>query len=193
MCERFIANDQQIETLDVERRVKNGESFDVAGWRHIYICPKSKLTIEEMETIINRSELRIGDRPKFVIIDYIGLMEGGGGKRYEKLSNIAEGLKVLARSTNTVVIVASQVRRDKERIEIDMHDGKDSSAIECSAQLILGAGRPTADTMTIKILKNTKRAGQPLIECNFDGHRQTITEVRTNAPERKLFGGADEN
>ena len=177
MCERFIANDKRVNTLDVETETRAGKQFSVDGWSHVFICPQSKMTLEDMEAIINKSELKIGRRPAFVMVDYIGLMGGDAGKRYERLSNVAEGLKVLARATNTVMIVASQVSRDKERTEINLHDGKDSGSIESSAQLVLGCMRPAKDRMSIKILKNTKRAGQPVIDCIFDGNKQTITEL----------------
>jgi hypothetical protein len=177
MCERFIARDTGVETVDVERRTIRGEKFDTKGWGHVFICPESKIDISRMQEIVERAELKMQARPKLVLVDYIGLMSGGSGKRYERMSTIAEGLKVLARSTETVVVMASQVRRDPDRIEINLHDGKDSSSIECSAQLVMGAWRPEIDRINIKLLKQTKRAGEHTIECLFDGHRQKISEL----------------
>jgi replicative DNA helicase len=84
---------------------------------------------------------------------------------------------VLARATDTVVIMASQVRREQDRTEIDLHDAKDSGSVENSAQLVMGAWRPQVDRMTIRILKQTKRAGSVDIHCLFDGHRQRIVEL----------------
>ena len=186
MTERFIANDYQIETLEIERSVKQGKDFSLSGWKHIFVCPKSNVTIEEMENIINKSELKIGKRPACVFVDYIGLMGGGHGKRYERLSTIAESLKIMARTTNTVVIIASQIRRDPNREEVDLHSGRDSSSIESSAQLVIGAWRKKENEMILRILKNTKRAGQPKIECLFNGNTQTIVEL---APDNYTEGG----
>jgi len=177
MCERFIARDTGCQTLDVEKKTRAGEAFNVAGWDHVFICPESRVTIERMEEIIERAELKIGERPRLILVDYVGLMGGGSGKRYERMSTIAEGLKVLARVTETVVIMASQVKRDDERLEVRLHDAKDSGSVENSAQLVLGAWRPSQDEMTIKVLKQTKRAGQFEINCIFDGHRQLIREI----------------
>jgi len=184
MCERFIARDTGTETLDVERQTRKGHTFDVRGWNHVFICPESRMTIERMEEIIERAELKIGTRPRLILVDYVGLMGGGGGgKRYERMSTIAEGLKVLARSTDTVVIMASQVRRDGDRTEVDLHDAKDSGSVENSAQLVLGAWRPQNDRMTIRILKQTKRAGVHDVHCLFDGHRQSIKELMVEGME----------
>jgi hypothetical protein len=177
MVERFIARDLSIETLEVERAVERGHEFDVSGWSNVYLCPESKLDAEKMGDIIERSELKIGRRPALVLVDYIGLMDGPGGKRYERMSTIAEDLKRLARSTRTVVCVASQVARDKDRTEISLHDSRDSSSIESSAQLVLGAWRPGNDRLTLRILKQTRRAGVHDIECRYDGNKQTIQEL----------------
>ena len=177
MVERFIARDQGIETLEVERAVERGQAFDVSGWSSIYLCPESKLDAAKMEGIIVRAELKIGRRPALVLVDYIGLMDGPGGKRYERMSAIAEDLKRLARSTRTVVCVASQVSRDKDRTEVGLHDSKDSGSIESSAQLVLGAWRPDVDRLTLRILKQTRRAGVYDIQCKYDGDRQLIREI----------------
>jgi hypothetical protein len=176
MAERFMARDMQIGASDIERQTKRGVEYDVSGWDHMHICPRTMITVDQMQEIIERSELKIGRHPAFVLVDYIGLVSGGSGKRYERMSTIAEGLKRLGRATNTVMIIATQVRRDNERIEVGLHDCKDSGSIENSAQLVLGAWRPERDTMTIKVLKQTKKAGQPTIYCNYDGDKQMITE-----------------
>jgi len=178
MCERFIARDRRsVTTLEVETQTRRGHFFDVSGWDHVYICPQTRITVDEMEVIINRAELKTQERPRLVLVDYVGLVQAAGSKRYEKISDIAESLKRLARSTETVVICASQVSRDKDRSEIGLHDARDSGALENSAQLVLGAWRPAVDRMSIKILKQTKRAGAVTIDCTFDGDRQFIGET----------------
>jgi len=178
MVERFIARQHEIETRDVEYRTLKGDSFSMSHWKNVFVCQQSKLTVADMENIIIKSELKMQQKPKLILIDYIGLMSGGGGKRYERLSTIAEELKILARTTNTVMIIASQIhRKPEDNIEVGLHDGKDSGSIENSAQLVLGMWRTAEDRIKIKILKNTKRAGTFEIECLFDGHRQKIVEM----------------
>lgn len=177
LTERFIARTTRTNTLDIETGVRKGKLFDVRFWDHVFICPESRLDIGRMEDIINRAELKMGVRPKLILLDYIGLMnDKGGGKRYEKMSNIAESLKVLAKATNTVIIISSQISRNNERQEVSLHDAKDSGSIENSAQLVIGAWRPSPEEITLKILKQTKKAGQTVINCLFDGDKQTITE-----------------
>jgi len=182
MCERFISRSTGIDTLEVESRTRQGEVFDVSPWDHVYHCNDSRIDLDRMEDIIDRAELKMGKRPVLVLVDYVGLMAGGGGgKRYERMSTIAEGLKTLARSSETVIIIASQVKRDPEREEVDLHDAKDSGSVENSAQLVMGAWRPSVDRMSIKILKQTKRAGQVTIDCSFNGDKQLIQELSYDA------------
>jgi hypothetical protein len=187
MTERFIARDLGELTLDVETKTRKGHRFNVKGWDHVYICPESRMTLDRMEEIITRSELKLQAKPQLILIDYVGLMSGGSGKRYERMSTIAEGLKVLARSTETVVIMASQVRRDPERQEVDLHDAKDSGSVENSAQFVAGLWRPKEDRLTIKVLKQTKRAGQITIDCLYDGDRQKIVELKEGYAETTKY------
>lgn len=175
MCERFVALTCKTQSTMVERMVKEGKTFDVSAWRHVWVCPESKMTLEQMEAYIIRSELRTQSKPRLILIDYIGLMGGGNGKRYERLSTIAEGLKVLAKATNTVIVVCSQIKRRETGDEsVGLHDAKDSGSIECSAQLVISAVRPSTESMTLTILKQTKKAGIGEIECWFNGDRQEI-------------------
>tara|TARA_R110000823_G_scaffold315353_1_gene446686 strand:- start:1450 stop:2979 length:1530 start_codon:yes stop_codon:yes gene_type:complete len=176
MAERFIAMDVGKTTSDVERRVRGGETFDVSGWDHVFICPESGVDLERMEEIIVRSELKLGEVPRLVLIDYIGLMGGGGSKRYERISNAAEGLKQLARRTDTIIVVASQLGRNRDRIEVELNDAKDSGSVENSAQLVIGAWRPEPDLITLKVLKQTKMTGESEITAEFNGNMQRITE-----------------
>ena len=115
--------------------------------------------------------------PVLVLIDYVQLIQGAGN-RYEKTSNIAEGLKVVAKTTGVIMVIASQVARRDGDEEIGLHSGKDSGALENSAGLVIGAWRDDEDAtlMTLKVLKSTKGGSGLIIPCNFNGSKMTITE-----------------
>jgi len=153
---------------------------------HIHVCPESGLTLEQIESNILRAELKTGVRPRLVLLDYIQLVKGKG-ERYERTSDTAEGLKALAKSTQTIIILASQVARNKEQKEINIHSGKDSGSLENSAGLVLGAWRDDQDAklMHLHVLKNTKGSGSGAIKvaCNFDGETMRITERSPISPE----------
>lgn len=177
MAERFVARDQQMSTFMVEQLARAGRLANTDGWSHVFICPLSTMTIDRMEQVIIESELKIGARPDLVLVDYVGLLQSnsGGGSRYERMSTIAEDLKRLARSTKTVIFIASQVKRN-EGEEVGLHSAKDSGSLENSSQIVLGATRTAVDEIKIKILKQTKKLGKAEILTHYDGNLQTISE-----------------
>lgn len=151
---------------------------------HIWVCPEGGLTVDEMEDYAIRSELKLGEKPKIIMIDYIQLAKSLRAKgRYERISDVAEGLKTLAKKTKTIVVVVSQISRpeDEKNKEVNVHDAKDSGSIENSAGLVLGVWRdvatdPSGNTMKLKVLKSTKGGGGLVIDCLVDGARMLITE-----------------
>lgn len=183
--ERFCAMSEEIPCYQVESSYQNGTKRD---WRssgklnHIWTCTKSKLTPANVEMLINKAELKMGVRPALVLIDYIQLISGVGAKRYEVISDAAEELKRIAKTTKTIIVIASQVKRkeDSSGMEVSLHDAKESGAIENSCGLVLGVWRPEPDKLHIRILKNTKGRSmgkEEQIECRFDGASMTITEL----------------
>lgn len=173
MFERFIQISEGMHGEKVEYGFKTGQPAD---WnrdklKNIFLCNVTQLTPEKIEEYIIKSELKIGKRPDVVMVDYIGLVKGSGKSRYEAISNNAEQLKLVAGSTKTILIVASQVHRDKQDIQISVHDAKDSGSIENSSQVVVGAWRPQENVMTIKLLKSTRGGGGNSINCDWDGKK----------------------
>jgi 5S rRNA maturation endonuclease (ribonuclease M5)/energy-coupling factor transporter ATP-binding protein EcfA2 len=191
MFERFVGISNGMAGRDVE--VAYRETEDALGredldkiFPHVFVCPKSRMTLEQMEQLIVRSELKIGMKPKLVLVDYVQLIQGTG-KRYERTSDAAEGLKVLAKSTKTILVIASQVARQNHENgpELSLYAGKDSGSLENSAGLVIGAWRDENDAklLHLKVLKNTKGQSGLQIPCNFDGSTMRITE---RAPASKI-------
>lgn len=185
MFERFVQMEIGCYASDIEEEYKTLSKpiyKHYKGLSHILVCPDSGLTVTEIESLIDRSELKLGRRPVVVFVDYIGLIAPGKSatKRYEAISDAAEQLKVIAKRTNTIIIMSSQVHRPNEKkkgVEVSLNDGKDSGSIENSAGLVLGAWRPDRDKLVLKILKNTKGRTGAEIMCNFDGGKMRIEEI----------------
>lgn len=177
MAERYMARWNGLRCREIESKYKHGGELGTKGWGHIYTCPLSSASVETMETIVRKSELKIGRAPGLVLVDYIGLVDGGKGKRYERISDVAESLKRMARATNTVCILGSQVYRDKDRIEVGLHDAKESGSIENSAQMVMGIWRPAENQLCIRVNKQTRGSDKRVIWCEYDGDRQMIREV----------------
>lgn len=177
--ERQITVAYGIKGYDIEAAYRGNRRTETTEADHILICEKSRLKPQDIERIINQTELKIGQRPAIVMVDYLGLVQGDS-KRYERLSDAAEDLKRIAKDTNTIVFMASQLKRRDDNTEVFLHDGKDSGSIENSGGLVLGLWRNASDgtgkTMMIKVLKYTKGKAGQIVTCDFDGEKMQIRE-----------------
>ncbi len=182
MFERWVQMEVGCKGADVENEYRGGKPGRWKAYpklKHVLVCPVSGLSTDRIEEYIERSELKFGNKPVVVFVDYIGLVRCKGAKsRYESVSMAAEDLKVIAKKTGTIIVVGTQVARDKnaKTPEVGLHDAKDSGSIENSAGLVLGCWRPAVDKLCIKVLKNTKGFSGDLIECDFDGEKMQISE-----------------
>lgn len=174
--------------------IENKESLGEQGHKklnHVFVCTETRVSCEQLELWINRAELVIGQRPNLVLLDYIQLVQGKGSSRYERMSNIAEELKIIAKSCRVILIIASQIhRREGEDPEVSLFDAKDSGSIENSSGLVLGVWRDAKDKkkMKIKVLKNTKGQSGVEIDCEFSGDSMQIKEMSPVAQEGNLYG-----
>jgi 5S rRNA maturation endonuclease (ribonuclease M5) len=186
--ERFVQCDTGNTGFDIERAYQAGQIPDWKSRRrleHFLHCTDTRLTPDKIEELIEKSELRLGQRPMLVTVDYIGLLDDKGGDRYEKLSNIAEKLRLIARRTKTVMVITSQIKRKQDAdntTPIGLHDAKNSGSIESSASVVIGAWRDAneAEKMTLRVLKASRGGAGTEVICNFSGKTMQITE-RINA------------
>lgn len=181
MYERLIALKTKMSCREVENAYRGGELIGEESvdqkLSHLHICTEARHSVADLEHLIIKSELKIGQRPKLVLVDYVGLIRGTGKSRYERVSQVAEDMKVLAKATQTIVIVASQVaRRDGDDPVIGLSDGKDSGSLENSSGLVLGMWRTAEDTAVVKVLKSTKGGAGIEITCNYNVNTLAITE-----------------
>ena len=192
MFERFASMSAKMTGEEVERAYQSSdESISVQlekQYSKLLLCPVARLSVRQMEEIIMRSELKMGDRPRVVLIDYIQLVAGEGESRREKISDIAEELKVIAKTTRTIVIVASQISRPKDvdkDWEPSLHSAKESGSIEASCGLLISAWKDVSDAtaLNLRVLKSTKGGTGTFVKCNFDGARMIITERSKFDPE----------
>jgi 5S rRNA maturation endonuclease (ribonuclease M5) len=174
LFERFAAMASGSDIKDVEATYKRGLFVEWGRSPHmnkVLTCIQSGLTVDQVRNYIIQSELKSGTLPAVVIVDYIGLMKSNGS-RYERMSDVAEGLKGVAKDTNTIIVISSQIARkaDDSTAEIFLHDAKDSGSIENSAQLALGMWRDPENNTRIwtKILKNSKGTPGLKVPMQFD-------------------------
>lgn len=192
MFERFISIERRIGGVEIERRYREGET---GMWRgapklsHFLICDLPNVGPDEIEKIIQKADLRLGTKPALVVVDYMQLLSGKGGSRYERASYAAERLKQIAKATNTIVVVASQMHRpprdetgEERSAKPSLHSAKDSGSIENSAGLVLGLHRPrgTTSELQLSVLKCTKGGAGLTVDLRFDTDSLRIDEAITN-------------
>jgi len=195
MFERFAAMSAKLTCQQIENAYRAGGTdnslADVLDekLKNLLVCSVSRLTVEKIEEYIIGSEMKFGQRARVVLVDYIQLIKGMGSSRREKISDIAEELKVMAKSTRTIVIVTSQIARPQnvdDSWEPNLHSAKESGSIESSCGVLISAWRPANAPLdfNLRVLKSTKGGAGLFVGCNFDGERMMITE-------RSKFNDAD--
>ena len=159
---------------------------ETVDWRgtnkldHIHVCSEPRVSPAELERIVMNAGLKMGMKPVLVLIDYVQLIQGKGD-RYERISDAMEGLKIIAKATNTIVVIASQIARKDQKAgsEVFLCDAKESGSIENSSGLVLGAWRDDdpnhKSRLWLKIMKNTKGVSGYKVACKI-GDGLTITE-----------------
>lgn len=192
--ERFVAlatkssggNVNSVYSTNGTKDWKGGKKLD-----HIACCMESQLTPAKISKIIGNTALKTSVRPVLVLIDYIQLLGASSDSRYERISDVAEQLKVIAKATGTIIVVASQVSRpakkgeQESQREIGLTDGKDSGSIENSSGLVWGAWRDGTDPdrMWLRILKNTKGVPGKTIPCRIHESLLINEEAQIAEPE----------
>ena len=162
--EREASGATGIPASKIEERYKSGNPVDTgSALSHIYTVPLFKVTPDEI-----RKQFWIFVRlkklwPEFVMIDYVQLMKGTGA-RYERTTDNAEEIRILAKEFHTRMVFTSQksrppkVKGKPEDITPTLHDAKDSGGLENSMSVYMDL-RPHPTHPDVKkgvILKNTR-------------------------------------
>ncbi len=150
---------------------QRGEKF-----KNLYVCPRSNMSMQDIDEHIARSSAKIGKSPDVFAIDYLQLVRGKGN-RYERISDAAEEAKVLAKKWKAIGIVISQIgRKQKKEGEEEDHinvptlqAAKDSGSIENSVGLMLGVWKVSREEMRCKILKNSKGTPGQEVAMRIEG------------------------
>lgn len=168
--ERSAAISSGLDAEEVFHTYKKGKSVNwqrSEKFKNLFVCPRSNMSMQDIDEYIARSSAKIGKSPEVFVIDYLQLVRGKGN-RYERISDAAEEAKVLAKKWKSIGIVISQIGRKKKDDDADtsvlvptLQDAKESGSIENSVGLMLGVWKTAKNEMRCKVLKNTKGlAGQ---------------------------------
>lgn len=126
------------------------------SWHSLRIIDKEGLSLDKIEAYFNMLQEENNGNTKCLIVDYLGLV--ANATDYHGVSEVARGLKNIAKRLNTRVIMLVQLSRGAGdgTIEPRLNHMRDSGSIEEAADIILGMWRSTANQYRIhcKMLKN---------------------------------------
>jgi len=113
---------------------KVSEALNELASANILIDETPAISVQQMSSKARRA------RPDLIVVDYLGLMSGGGGNRVEEMGRISSGLKSLARELGIPIIALSQLNRGVEHRDDKrpmMSDLRDSGSVEQDADIIM--------------------------------------------------------
>jgi replicative DNA helicase len=123
---------------DFERVVRASQDLQKAPF---FIDDTPALTISALRTRARR--LKRQHQLGLIVVDYLQLVDGGGGResnRVQEISEITRGLKTLAKELNVPVLALSQLSRAVEQREDrrpQLSDLRESGSIEQDADVVM--------------------------------------------------------
>jgi len=131
---------------------------------------------------------------EFAVVDYLQLLHGVGGTRYEQVTYVSSELKRCAVRNNIALVCLAQLGRELEKRDNvpRLRDLKDSGQIEQDADQVIFVQWPLRsdpshkpfDQYRIYCAKNRNRAiKSSMVELRFQPSRQRLVEVPITSRE----------
>jgi len=143
LCAEASIDSQRLRIGELEDRdwTKLISAADRLSSAPIFIDDTPGITVMEMRAKARR--LKIEHDLKLIMIDYLQLMQGSGGRsgesRQQEISEISRSLKALARELNVPVIALSQLSRSVESRQVKkpmLSDLRESGSLEQDADIV---------------------------------------------------------
>ena len=153
--------------------------------RHLDWINASGMTVRDIQA------LALHKRYQVIFVDYLQQIPVHGNGRYEKVTNISQGLHALAQSNGVAVIALAQLSRPEKSNgkpqPPTMSSFRESGQIEQDADIaiLLWPSDPNDNQSrrVLKIAKN-KEGERVRFELEFDGARQTMTPAQPTLGEK---------
>jgi len=193
---QIYAGKERSDVISAYRRgekVQHGLGDFVPQFKNqLAIIDKCGMTLRQMERSVQSLVSLKRIKPvRLVVIDYLGYIGGGksNAELTEKVSEIARGVKNVAKNLRAVVLLIAQTSRKAGdgSEEVTLTDARDSGAIEDTADFLLGAWRPALRAgitseeykkvrgeMWIRLLK-ARRGIQDKFRVNFEGKTMRVS------------------
>ena len=117
------------------------KAFDEFNTKKLFVDDGGSLNINQLRARVRKLAQKEENNISLIIIDYLQLMQGTGGKdRHIEVSEISRGLKLLAREIKVPIIALSQLNRGLENRPDKrpmLSDIRESGSIEQDADIIM--------------------------------------------------------
>jgi len=161
--ERAASISTEMSGLQIEREVRSGRLDDylsciLADFKNVYVCGRAGLTLSDMKKYVLMLENETRKKVGFVVIDYLGLVEGVFGTSYEIITILSRQIKTFARQLEVAVCFVHHVSAKKKEVTepIRLGDARDSSVAVDATDFLLGISRPDKGHIKLNLLKSRK-------------------------------------
>lgn len=166
----------KIKTNDIQPGDINMQQLNILHKLPFYVVKTAAATVSKIQAEALRQKADV------IIIDYLGLVNGTGESRYEKITQISIGLRQLAQATGITVLALSQLNRNSADTEPNLQDLRESGQIEQDADAVilchLDKDKETSQINSFAaIIAKSKEGECGKIMLSFDGATQKITGV----------------
>jgi replicative DNA helicase len=146
ITERFLQRSLRKDSMKLTETFSNYETARRAALKaagkmpNIFICDESVVTVESTKMIMDEVYNKYGKRLSVVAIDYVQLMKGSSSSRYDRMTEIAQAEKRIAKDMGITLISLSQIgRKLKPTDPVTLNTAKETGQIEEGADILLGA------------------------------------------------------
>lgn len=140
---------------------------------------EDKMTTQRMQYFIQRAKRQYPDKKIISYVDYLGIMPDHNKARdiRERITNIAQGLQTVVKTTKTTIVALSQLTRESAKTNDKiprLTDLKESGAIEETADAVVLLHRPAEYIMDPEKKKEYERVMEIYIAKNRYGQTGRI-------------------
>jgi replicative DNA helicase len=154
----------------------------------VYVCDDDRLNVKQLKERVKAAETKAGQKIRLLAVDYLGRMKGDGKDFYQQVSNIAIGLKQIAKECRLAVLVLVQVNRTGKSgsSEVTLDMARDSGQVEEAMDYAIGMWQlsddfPDTTDDKVRTLKvNTGVAGKFTDVPNTVDYYPIIIQVNKN-------------
>tara|TARA_A100001391_G_scaffold203821_1_gene197241 strand:- start:8016 stop:9398 length:1383 start_codon:yes stop_codon:yes gene_type:complete len=197
---------------DIERFISNGP--EIISKCPLYIKDSPSQTVESICSDIR--EYATDHDVKFVIVDYLQIISSTPGMSFQnrayEIQYMTNQLRIAAKETGVALILLSQISRPfkgKDSSNIapmpEMHDLKDSGAIEQDAYIIMFIGPPTiipenkpswinphVEQCTVRIAANRGGSSGEIHMMFNKPHNKFLSMAEYQVFKNKAYGGKND-